>query len=150
MRTLRTIHGCSPHTRLDAPLAQARGRTPPRARRGPRAAAPAGRRSSSCATSPRSIPAATSALERVSLGVDRGEFVFLVGPTGCGKSTLIKLLIRELEPADGEVLIAGRDINELDRKTASRTCAAASAPSSRTSSCCRTGPSTTTSPTRSR
>ena len=55
-------------------------------------------------------------IERVSLGITRGEFVFLVGPTGCGKSTFIKLLIRELEPAHGEVLIAGRDINQLPRK----------------------------------
>jgi cell division transport system ATP-binding protein len=52
-------------------------------------------------------------LERVSLEVNRGEFAFVVGPTGCGKSTLIKLLIRELEPAGGQVLIAGRDINKL-------------------------------------
>ncbi|HET8592612.1 MAG TPA: cell division ATP-binding protein FtsE [Solirubrobacterales bacterium] len=55
-------------------------------------------------------------LERVSLRVDRGEFVFLVGPTGCGKTTLIKTLIRELEPTEGEVLIAGRDINTLPDK----------------------------------
>src|ERR671910_848572 len=54
------------------------------------------------------------ALERVSLRVDRGEFVFLVGPTGCGKSTLIKLLIRELDPTEGTVAIAGRDIGGLD------------------------------------
>src|SRR6266508_3368102 len=52
-------------------------------------------------------------LERVSLRVDKGEFVFLVVPTGCGKSTLIKLLIRELAPTEGEVLIAGRDIAKL-------------------------------------
>jgi cell division transport system ATP-binding protein len=52
-------------------------------------------------------------LERVSLAVNRGEFAFVVGPTGCGKSTLIKLLIRELEPAGGKVMIAGRDINAL-------------------------------------
>ncbi len=52
-------------------------------------------------------------LERATLRVDKGEFVFLVGPTGCGKSTLIKLLIRELEPTEGEVLIAGRDIAKL-------------------------------------
>jgi cell division transport system ATP-binding protein len=52
-------------------------------------------------------------LERVALAVNRGEFAFVVGPTGCGKSTLIKLLIRELEPADGKVMIAGRDINSL-------------------------------------
>ncbi len=54
-------------------------------------------------------------IERVSLTVDRGEFVFLVGPTGCGKSTFIKLLIRELEPAAGAIRIAGRDINEMSR-----------------------------------
>ncbi|MBM3667431.1 MAG: cell division ATP-binding protein FtsE [Actinobacteria bacterium] len=61
-------------------------------------------------------PGGHVALERVSLRVDRGEFVFLVGPTGCGKSTLIKLLIRELEPTQGEVLIAGRDIATLPDK----------------------------------
>jgi cell division transport system ATP-binding protein len=55
-------------------------------------------------------------LERVSLAVHRGEFAFVVGPTGCGKSTLIKLLIRELEPAGGEILIAGRDINQMRAK----------------------------------
>src|SRR3954466_7193318 len=56
------------------------------------------------------------ALERVSLAVNRGEFVFLVGPTGCGKSTLIKLLIRELDPTEGAVKIAGRDIGALAEK----------------------------------
>ena len=58
------------------------------------------RRSSSCATHRRSTPAATSGSSASRSAVDRGEFVFLVGPTGCGKSTLIKLLIRELEPAE--------------------------------------------------
>jgi cell division transport system ATP-binding protein len=53
------------------------------------------------------------ALERASMRVEGGEFVFIVGPTGCGKSTLIKLLIRELEPTSGEVLVAGRDIARL-------------------------------------
>src|SRR5918999_5074897 len=60
-------------------------------------------------------PGGHLALERTSLSIARGEFVFLVGPTGCGKSTLIKLLIRELEPTDGEILIAGRDIATLGR-----------------------------------
>src|SRR6266516_2332462 len=55
-------------------------------------------------------------LERVSLRVDRGEFVFLVGPTGCGKTTLIKTLLRELQPTEGEILIAGRDISSLPDK----------------------------------
>ncbi len=56
------------------------------------------------------------ALDRVSLAVNRGEFAFLVGPTGCGKSTLIKLLIRELAPTEGSVSIAGRDIGALPEK----------------------------------
>jgi cell division transport system ATP-binding protein len=52
-------------------------------------------------------------VERVSFALERGEFAFVVGPTGCGKSTLIRMLIREVEPASGEVRIAGRDINRL-------------------------------------
>jgi len=61
-------------------------------------------------------PGGHMALDRVSLAIDRGEFAFLVGPTGCGKSTLIKLLIRELEATEGEVRIAGRDIGALPEK----------------------------------
>ena len=58
-------------------------------------------------------PGGHVALERVSLHIERGEFAFVVGPTGCGKSTLIKLLIREVEPASGIVEIAGHDINDM-------------------------------------
>ncbi len=61
-------------------------------------------------------PGGHVALERVSASISRGEFTFVVGPTGCGKSTLIKLLIREVEPAQGHVLIAGRDINRIPIK----------------------------------
>jgi cell division transport system ATP-binding protein len=61
-------------------------------------------------------PGGHMALDRVSLAIGRGEFVFLVGPTGCGKSTLIKMLIRELEATEGSVRIAGRDIGALPEK----------------------------------
>jgi cell division transport system ATP-binding protein len=61
-------------------------------------------------------PGGHMALDRVSLAVDRGEFVFLVGPTGCGKSTLIKTLIRDESATDGTVRIAGRDIGALPEK----------------------------------
>ena len=54
-----------------------------------------------------------TAVRDTTLTVAPGEFVSVVGPTGCGKSTLIKMLIREIQPASGKVLIAGRDINEL-------------------------------------
>ncbi len=61
-------------------------------------------------------PGGHMALDRVSLAINRGEFVFLVGPTGCGKSTLIKMLIRELDATEGSVRIAGRDIGALPEK----------------------------------
>ena len=49
-------------------------------------------------------------LERASMRIGRGEFVFLVGPTGCGKSTCIRLLQKELETSAGEILIAGKEL----------------------------------------
>jgi cell division transport system ATP-binding protein len=55
-------------------------------------------------------------LDHVSLRIGRGEFVFLVGPTGCGKSTCIRLLMKELEPSSGRVKIAGRDLAEITPK----------------------------------
>jgi cell division transport system ATP-binding protein len=55
-------------------------------------------------------------LERVSLSIGRGEFVFLVGPTGCGKSTCIRLLMKELEPTSGSVSVAGRNLQEISPK----------------------------------
>ena len=61
-------------------------------------------------------PGGHMALDRVSLAVDRGEFVFLVGPTGCGKSTLIKTLIRDEAATEGTVHIAGRDIGAMPEK----------------------------------
>src|SRR5881398_1828150 len=54
-------------------------------------------------------------LDHVSMRIGRGEFVFLVGPTGCGKSTCIRLLLKELEPSKGELLIAGRALGEVPR-----------------------------------
>jgi cell division transport system ATP-binding protein len=61
-------------------------------------------------------PGGHMALDRVNLSIGRGEFVFLVGPTGCGKSTLIKTLIRELDVTEGSVKIAGRDIGKMSEK----------------------------------
>jgi cell division transport system ATP-binding protein len=55
-------------------------------------------------------------LEDASFSVQRGEFVFLVGSTGSGKSTLMKLLIKEIEPTAGTIRVAGRDLSEITRK----------------------------------
>ncbi len=61
-------------------------------------------------------PGGNVGLDNVSLTVERGEFAFLVGATGCGKSTFIRLMIREIDASRGEVLIAGTDIAKLPRK----------------------------------
>jgi len=55
----------------------------------------------------------TPALEEVSFTVRRGETVALVGPTGAGKSTIIKLLSRLYDPTRGRVLIDGRDLRTV-------------------------------------
>ena len=55
-------------------------------------------------------------LDRVSAQIGRGEFVFLVGATGCGKSTCIRLLLKEIEASQGEILIAGHTLGDMPRK----------------------------------
>src|SRR3954469_18964848 len=55
-------------------------------------------------------------LEKVSMRIGRGEFVFLVGPTGCGKSTCVRLLMKELDADAGEILISGHELGSMPRK----------------------------------
>lgn len=56
---------------------------------------------------------ATPALKEISLEITKGEFVFLVGSSGSGKTTFLKLLLREELPNEGRIWVAGRDIGEL-------------------------------------
>ncbi|WP_296665494.1 cell division ATP-binding protein FtsE [Demequina sp.] len=56
---------------------------------------------------------ARPALDGVSVEVERGDFVFLVGSSGSGKSTFLKLIVREERPTGGEVYVAGRQLSKL-------------------------------------
>ncbi len=58
----------------------------------------------------------TIGLEDATMNVRRGEFLFLVGSTGSGKSTIMKLLSKQLEPTHGTIMVAGRDLSEITRK----------------------------------
>ena len=53
------------------------------------------------------------ALNDVSFVIEKGEFVFVVGASGSGKSTMIRLLLKELEPSAGRILVGGRDLTRL-------------------------------------
>lgn len=55
-------------------------------------------------------------LRGVTLNIEKGEFVYLCGQTGSGKSTLIKCLTREVKHTKGRIVIGGRDIAEVTRQ----------------------------------
>ena len=54
-----------------------------------------------------------AALEYVSLEIVKGEFVFLVGLSGSGKSTFLRLILREERPTSGTIHVAGKDLGTL-------------------------------------
>lgn len=59
------------------------------------------------------FPTGVFALTDISLNVDKGEFVFLVGPTGSGKTTIFRLLIRDLLPSAGSIHVNDFDVVKI-------------------------------------
>ena len=58
-------------------------------------------------------PGQTVALHNVTLSIDKGEFVSIVGQSGTGKTTLVKLLMAEEKPTEGRILVGGWDITTI-------------------------------------
>lgn len=53
------------------------------------------------------------AIHDLNLNIEKGDFVFVIGSTGCGKSTLIKMLYREEKPTSGKIIVGGLDVAKL-------------------------------------
>ena len=55
----------------------------------------------------------TLAVDNANFTIEKGEFAFLIGNSGCGKSTIIKMMLKEEEPSAGNIFINGRDITKI-------------------------------------
>ncbi len=64
----------------------------------------------------KSYDSSTLALNNLSINISDGEFVFIVGASGSGKSTFLKLLRKEEEPTSGKIIINGEDIGKMKKR----------------------------------
>jgi cell division transport system ATP-binding protein len=68
----------------------------------------------------KTYPPNSPALVDITLSIEKGQFVFLTGPSGAGKTTLLKLLFREEEPSEGQILIDQQNVTRLHTRGVAR------------------------------